>query len=152
MKMIKRTVALGFALVSMMSAVSISASAANTKDTTYIVEASRNSGGTPYSTNWRPKSDYSSVYCENTSSSGGSLTAWVERTNDTNNKSVYVVDRYYGSWSYNGATKNSKTLSKGTYYYLPNYVKEDGYSYASVGFIMNKEAVKYSIAWSPDSI
>ena len=45
-----------------------------------------------------------------------------------------------------------KNLPKGTYYYLPNYVKEDGYKYATLGYIMNKEAVSYHIAWSPDSI
>ena len=83
---------------------------------------------------------------------GGSLSAWVQRTNNKNTSSVKTVDRYYGSWSYNGATKNMKNLPKGTYYYLPNYVKEDGYKYATLGYIMNKEAVSYHIAWSPDSI
>ena len=73
-------------------------------------------------------------------------------TNNKNTSSVKTVDRYYGSWSYNGATKNMKNLPKGTYYYLPNYVKEDGYKYATLGYIMNKEAVSYHIAWSPDSI
>ena len=98
------------------------------------------------------KKDYTSVWCENKSTSGGSLSAWVQRTNNKNTSSVKTVDRYYGSWSYNGATKNMKNLPKGTYYYLPNYVKEDGYKYATLGYIMNKEAVSYHIAWSPDSI
>jgi len=89
---------------------------------------------------------------KNKSTSGGSLSAWVQRTNNKNTSSVKTVDRYYGSWSYNGATKNMKNLPKGTYYYLPNYVKEDGYKYATLGYIMNKEAVSYHIAWSPDSI
>jgi hypothetical protein len=98
------------------------------------------------------RKDYTSVWCENKSTSGGSLSAWVQRTNNKNTSSVKTVDRYYGSWSYNGATKNMKNLPKGTYYYLPNYVKEDGYKYATLGYIMNKEAVSYHIAWSPDSI
>ena len=32
--------------------------------------------------------------------SGGSLSAWVQRTNNKNTSSVKTVDRYYGSWSY----------------------------------------------------
>lgn len=124
----------------------------NVEDTRIDIDAFNNSGGTPCRSKWRPKTDYTSVWCENKSSSGGSLSAWVCRTDNTSTTSVYTVDRYYGTWSYNGATKNKKTLPKGTYYYLPNYVKEDGYSYATLGYIMNKEYVDYSITWSPDSV
>lgn len=153
MKTIKKAVALCLALISMISVFCIPANAAgNITDSLINIKAVNNNGGTPRMSFWRSKRDYTSVWCENKSSSGGSLSAWVHRTNNTSTTSVYTVDRYYGNWSYNGATKNMKTLPKGTYYYLPNYVKEDGYTYATLGYIMNKESVAYSIAWSPDSI
>ena len=100
---------------------------------------------------FRSKTDYTSVWCENKSTSGGSILAWVHRSK-TNSASVHSIDRYYGSWSYNGATKNAKTISRGSYYYLTNYVKEDGDKYAALGWIMNTEGKAYKIAWSPDSI
>lgn len=153
MKMLKRTIAVCFVLISMMSFFCISANAAgNITDTIINIKAVNNNGGTPCRSKWREKMDYTSVWCENKSTSGGSLSAWVHRSNSTSATSMNTVDRYYGTWSYNGATKNMKTLPKGTYYYLPNYVKEDGYTYATLGYIMNREAVAYSIAWSPDSI
>lgn len=147
--MIKRMLAVGFVVASMVSAVCIPASAAgNYKDTLWTVEAINNSGGTPYSSAWRTKADSSSAWCENKTTSGGSLKVWVNCKNNKSSK----VDRYYGSMSYNGATKNTRTLQKGEGCYLPNYVKEDGYNYAGIGFVMNRENVKYTFAWSPDSI
>lgn len=127
MKKLKKMIVLGMVVLSLMSALTFSVfSAGNVSDTIINISARSNNGGT--------------------------LSAWVQRTNNKNTSSVKTVDRYYGSWSYNGATKNMKNLPKGTYYYLPNYVKEDGYKYATLGYIMNKEAVSYHIAWSPDSI
>ena len=138
MKKLKKMIVLGMVVLSLMSALTFSVfSAGNVSDTIFNISARSNNGGSR---------------CENKSTSGGSLSAWVQRTNNKNTSSVKTVDRYYGSWSYNGATKNMKNLPKGTYYYLPNYVKEDGYKYATLGYIMNKEAVSYHIAWSPDSI
>lgn len=116
------------------------------------VEAKYNSDGTPCRSGWRPKYDYTSSWCENKKKSGGILKVWVQRTNNRNTSNYDTVDRYYGKWSYNGATKNSKRLKPGQHSYLKNYVKEDGYKYATVGFIMEKEKVGYSFAWSPDSI
>lgn len=153
MKVIKRTIALCLVLISMMSVFGVSASAAgNIQDTIINISAINNNGGTPHMSIWRKKTDSTKVWCENKSTSGGSLSAWVHRTNDNLTSSVYTVDSYYGTWSYNGATQNKKTLPKGTYYYLPNNVKKDKYTYATLGYIMNKEAVAYNIAWSPDSI
>ncbi|MBQ2970991.1 MAG: hypothetical protein IJE16_00400 [Ruminococcus sp.] len=153
MKVIKRTIALCLILISVMSVFCVSANAAgNIQDTVINISAVNNDGGTPRMSIWRAKRDATSVWCENKSTSGGSLSAWVHRTNDTRTTSVYTVDSYYGTWSYNGATRNMKTLPKGTYYYLPNYVYEHNYSYATLGYIMNKESVAYSIAWSPDSV
>ena len=127
-------------------------SAGNVSDTIINISARSNNGGTPCRSIWREKKDYTSVWCENKSTSGGSLSAWVQRTNNKNTSSVKTVDRYYGSWSYNGATKNMKNLPKGTYYYLPNYFKLKVLYWNTLGYIMNKEAVSYHIAWSPDSI
>ncbi len=153
MKVFKKTIALCLVLTVMMSFFGISANAAgNITDRPINIDANNNDGGVPYRSTWERKTDATSVWCENKSTSGGSLSAWVHRTNNTSVSSVYTVDRYYGSWSYNGATKNMKTLPKGTYYYLPNYVYEDGYSYAALGYIMNKEHIAYHIVWSPDSI
>ena len=154
MKRFKKVLVSVLAVTSAVSSVTcISANAAgNITDTVINIEAKNNSGGTPRSSFWRHKTDYTSVWCENKSTSGGSLSAWVNRSNSDTNNSVYTVDRYYGTWSYNGATKNRKILQPGTYYYLPNYVKEDGYTYATLGYILNREYVDYSIAWSPDSI
>ena len=36
---------------------------------------------TPCRSIWREKKDYTSVWCENKSTSGGSLSVWVQRTN-----------------------------------------------------------------------
>ena len=140
------------ALVTILTA-SISVNAVgNYKDSIVNIEAKDNSGGTPHRSIWRGKADYTSSWCENKKRSGGNLTVWVERTNNRKTTSVNTVDRYYGKWSYNGATKNSKRLKPGQHSYLKNYVKEDGYKYATVGYIMQKERVSYSFAWSPDSI
>lgn len=140
------------ALVKILTA-SISVNAVgNYKDSIVNVEAKDNSGGTPSRSMWRIKADYTSSWCENKKKSGGILKVWVERTNDRKTTSVNTVDRYYGKWSYNGATKNSKRLKPGQHSYLKNYVKEDGYKYATIGYILNRERVDYSIAWSPDSI
>lgn len=153
MKTSKKLIALFLLLVCIASYCSYSVSAAgNITDTIINISATNNNGGTPYRSGWRTKTDYTSVWCENMSTSGGSLSAWVHRANSTSATSASSVDRYYGSYSYNGATQNMATLPKGTYYYLPNYVKEDGYKYAALGYIMNKEKVSYQIAWSPDSI
>lgn len=139
MKKVKKMIVLGMVVLSLMSALTFSVfSAGNVSDTIINISARSNNGGTPCRSIWREKKDYTSVWCENKSTSGGSLSAWVQRTNNKNTSSVKTVDRYYGSWSYNGATKNMKNLPKGTYYYLPNYVKEDGYKYATLGYIMNK--------------
>lgn len=116
------------------------------------VEAKYNSDGTPCRFGWRGKADYTSSWCENKKKSGGILKVWAQRTNNRNTSNYDTVDRYYGKWSYNGATKNTKKLKPGQHSYLKNYVKEDGYKYATVGFIMEKERVSYSFAWSPDSI
>lgn len=140
------------ALVTILTA-SISVNAVgNYKDSIVNIEAKDNSGGTPHRSIWRGKADYTSSWCVNKKRSGGNLTVWVERTNNRKTTSVNTVDRYYGKWSYNGATKNSKKLKPGQHSYLKNYVKEDGYKYATVGYIMQKERVSYSFAWSPDSI
>ena len=140
------------ALVTILTA-SISVNAVgNYKDSIVNIEAKDDSGGTPHRSIWRGKADYTSSWCENKKRSGGNLTVWVERTNNRKTTSVNTVDRYYGKWSYNGATKNSKRLKPGQHSYLKNYVKEDGYKYATVGYIMQKERMSYSFAWSPDSI
>lgn len=140
------------ALVKILTA-SISVNAVgNYKDSIVNIEAKYNSDGTPCRSGWRYKADYTSSLCENKKKSGGILNVWVERTNNSKTTSVNTVDRYYGKWSYNGATKNSKKLKPGQHSYLKNYVKEDGYKYATVGYIMEKERVSYSFAWSPDSI
>lgn len=151
-KLIK-AIATAMIVTSMFSTFALSANAAgNINDTIVYKEANQNSGGTPYRSAWRGKWDYTSAYCMNTTTSGGSATVWVHRTNNSKTSSQYTVDRYYGKWSYNGATRNSKTVYRGKYVYLPNYVKEDGYNYAALGYIMNKEGVKYKMWWSPDSV
>lgn len=140
------------ALVTILTA-SISVNAVgNYKDSIVNIEAKDNSGGTPHRSIWRGKADYTSSWCENKKRSSGNLTVWVERTNNRKTTSVNTVDRYYGKWSYNGATKNTKKLKPGQHSYLKNYVKEDGYKYATIGYILNRDHVDYSIAWSPDSI
>lgn len=140
------------ALVKILTA-SISVNAVgNYKDSIVNVEAKYNSDGTPCRSGWRYKADYTSLWCENKKRSGGNLIVWVERTNNRKTTSVNTVDRYYGKWSYNGATKNSKRLKPGQHSYLKNYVKEDGYKYATIGYILDRERVDYSFAWSPDSI
>lgn len=153
MKKFKKGIAVCLILISMASIICIPANAVGNIQDKYInVSASDNDGGTPRRSSWEPKEDTTSVWCENKSSSGGSLSAWVHRSNSKQSTSFYTVDRYYGSWSYNGATKNMKTVPKGSGKYLINYVKEDGYSYAALGFILNREHVAYRIAWSPDSV
>ena len=140
------------ALVTILTA-SISVNAVgNYKDSIVNIEAKDNSGGTQHRSIWRGKADYTSSWCENKKRSGGNLTVWVERTNNRKTTSVNTVDRYYGKWSHNGARKNTKKLKPGQHSYLKNYVKEDGYKYATIGYILNRERVDYSIAWSPDSI
>lgn len=152
MKSSKKLISLMLTLVTILTA-SISVNAVgNYKDSIVNIEARNNSDGTPRGSFWRPKYDYTSSWCENKKRSGGNLTVWVERTNNRKTTSVNTVDRYYGKWSYNGATKNTKKLKPGQHSYLKNYVKEDGYKYATIGYILNRERVDYSIAWSPDSI
>ena len=63
-----------------------------------------------------------------------------------------MTDRYYGHDTYNGASKNQVKVAPGQSKKLTNYVYEDGYSYAGIGFIMQKEYVEYNFYWSPDSI
>lgn len=100
-------------VLSLMSALTFSVfSAGNVSDTIINISARSNNGGTPCRSIWREKKDYTSVWCENKSTSGGSLSAWVQRTNNKNTSSVKTVDRYYGSWSYNGATKNMKIYQR----------------------------------------
>mgnify|MGYP007098955980 FL=1 len=100
-------------VLSLMSALTFSVfSAGNVSDTIINISARSNNGGTPCRSIWREKKDYTSVWCENKSTSGGSLSAWVQRTNNKNTSSVKTVDRYYGSWSYNGATKNMKNYQR----------------------------------------
>lgn len=112
--------------------------------------AQQNSGGTPYMSAWKTKLTDHYVYVKNNSSSGGSLSCWVHRTNNSSSTSNNTVDRYYGKWTYNGASMHAVTVSKGKSKNLTNYVHEDGYTYAALGYIMNRENVAYSITWGPD--
>ena len=100
MKKVKKMIVLGMVVLSLMSALTFSVfSAGNVSDTIINISARSNNGGTPCRSIWREKKDYTSVWCENKSTSGGSLSAWVQRTNNKNTSSVKTVDRYYGSWS-----------------------------------------------------
>ena len=124
----------------------------NVSDSIIQIQAYLNDGGTPWQSEFRPKWDYTSSYVKNDNASGGSLLCWVNRSHTETNYSDDTVDRYYGYLTYNGASQNAKTVYPNCYYYLPNYVKEDGYEYAGLGYIMNSEGVYYKIYWSPDSI
>jgi len=161
--MIKKFICLSLVLICLLSIFAFSAGAAqNIADTYITIQDVQNSGGTPYiSSVYRRKYNSTSVWCENYSSSGGSAKCWVHRLSGNVNSMMIDtpstgnanrVDRYYGgTLPYNGPS-NSKVLPKGTYYYLPNYVNEDGYTHAALGFIMIKEKVYYKFGWSPDSI
>lgn len=153
MKRFRKIIAFTLVIVSLMS-VNITANAVgNVEDTIFEIEAKNNLNGTSRNSIWRIKKDYTSAWCENTKKSGGKLSTWVERTNNKNAKVGTTVDRYYGKWTFDqGATKNKKILKPGQHCYLPNYVKEDGYKYATLGYIMNRENVYYRIKWSPDSV
>jgi len=160
--MIKKLICFSLMSICLLSCFVFSVSAAqNIDDYIIVIEAQHNSGGTAYiSPQYRRKYNDTSVYCENYSISGGSASCWVHRLSTSGNSDVPTpntgnssrVDRYYGgTLPYNGPP-NRKLVPKGTYYYLPNYVNEDGYTHAALGYIMNKEVVKYKLGWSPDSI
>lgn len=125
----------------------------NHQDRYIYISSYQNSGGTPYcSPTFEDKTDDSSVYVMNTYSSGGSLDAWVLRKKSINAK--IEMDRKYGGGyniPYNGPSNKVRT-ARGDYNYLYNWVYEDGYPLAGLGYIMNTEGVYYEIAWSPDSI
>lgn len=123
----------------------------NHGDTHYWVDAIDNSGGTPYYTDLRRKEDASSSYVRSASSNTGNLHCWVIRSH-SDEISGDPTDRYYGHDTYDGASKNQVTIAPGQRKKLINYVKEDGYSYAGIGFIMQVEGVRYDFYWSPDSI
>ena len=153
MKKIKRLLCISLAAMSLLVGSSLSVSAAgNIQDSIVTVGPVVNDGGTPFMTRWREKRDATSAYVKNDASSGGSLLCWVHRSNSSTEYVSQSVDRYYGKLTYNGASKNAKTVKKNWYYYLPNYVHEDGYKYAAIGYIMNYEHVTYKFYWSPDSI
>ena len=131
----------------------VSAKAAgNYKDWIVECDALDTGGGTCWRTPWRSKLDNTKAYVKNTYDSGGAILCWVERSRSSFDQSADCVDRYYGHGSYNGATQNAKMVYRGWYYYLTNYVYEDHYSYAAIGFIPWTENVYYKFYWSPDSI
>lgn len=150
--MLKRIISIVITLLCVFSIFALSTNAAgNISDTLHSVSAAQNSGGTPYCTSLRAKTDDTSVYVKNSAISGGAMSCWVNRSNSAS--SGGSVDRFYGVDAGEfGASQNQKYVPKGTYYYLPNYVYEDGYRYAGVGFIMHIEGVYYEFLWSPDSI
>ncbi len=126
-------------------------SSGNYHDTLFTVSAIDNEGGTPYYTDFRTKEDATSSYVRSDSSNQSNLYCWVIRSSDGNYDGD-VTDRYYGHDTYNGASQNQVRVAPGQHAYLKNYVHEDGYNYAGIGFIMQREAVEYNFYWSPDSI
>ena len=127
--------------------------AGNYQDKLETVKAQDNSGGTPYYTEiYREKEDATSSYVSSRSSNKSNLFCWVVRSNNRYGSGGDDTDRYYGHHTYNGASQNQRRIAPGNYAYLPNYVHEDGYKYAGIGFIMQREYVEYNFDWSPDSI
>ena len=137
-----------------------SSAAGNYHDTYVHVRAWEYSDGCQNYSEYREKWDYTSSYAKNYKSTTYSITVWVTRTNNLSDpwggtKNNDITDRYYGSIKQNwimSATKNCKVLLPGQATYLPNYVKEDGYKYAGIGFTIPESFGTIDIAWSPDSI
>lgn len=123
----------------------------NHGDWIYTVSAEDNSGGTPYYTELRPKEDKSWAYVRSDSSNQSNLFCWVIRSR-SNGYSGDETDRYYGHDTYNGASQNQVRVAPGREEFLTNYVREDNFDEAGIGFIMQKEYVDYTFWWSPDSI
>ena len=70
MKKVKKMIVLGMVVLSFMSALTFSVfSAGNVSDTIINISARSNNGGTPCRSIWREKKDYTSVWCENKSTS-----------------------------------------------------------------------------------
>lgn len=123
----------------------------NVHDSLWHVAAIDNSGGTPYYTDFREKRDYTSSYVKSWSSNQSNLYCWVSRSSNGDFNGD-PTDRYYGHETWDGASKNQVRVAPGHHAYLKNYVKEDGYRYAGIGFIMQMEGVDYDFYWSPDSV
>jgi|GEM_PF-164307 len=171
MKKVKRIAAMLLVVFMMFSVMTMPASAAgNHTDHIFTKEYYENSGGTPYISIWRGKWDYTPSYVYNYSSSGGELRAWVN--SKPNSSYATRVDREYCGVKggiavpYNGPSKQVR-VAKGVSKYLHNWCREDYYKYsgyspvsyattgdplATLGYIMYTEGVKYTIAWSPDSV
>ncbi len=146
--------------------------AGNVRDDEYELSSIANLYENQYMV-FRPKQDYTSSYIKNDATSGGSLIAWVQRANMEHEVNTayssynpeIAIDRYYGPMGYDNPNSPDydefyygpyKTLAKKVYpgasTYLTNFVKEDGYLYASVVFYPETCMVKYEILWSPDSV
>lgn len=151
---IKKSLSFIVGLATILSLSTISVSAAGNIEDSAIYHGSEQNGGDPYMGKFRGKWDYTSMYVKNSSSSGGSIYAWVHRSNsDASGQSRYTtIDRYYGNFTMNGPKKNRALVNRGAYQYLINFVREDGYDYATLGYIMNIECKPYTIYWSPDSV
>lgn len=148
--MLKKLVSLSVAVVSLFSVCTFSASAAgNYTDAVKTWTSAQTANGTPLTTGLRGKWDYTSSYVYNYNDSAGTLGAWVNR--EKTSTGTITVDRYYGGqFVYNGPP-NKRSVPRGSYSYLLNYVREDGYGYAAVG-VINSKVGYHKIAWSPDSI
>lgn len=167
---IKRVFSVVLAVFLVFSTAIVACAAGNHKDTIVTILQENNNDGTPYSSFYREKWDYTSSYVYNYPESKGSLNVWVN--SDAQNNANKRVDRKYcgikggQSIPYNGPSLQIY-VPKGEYRYLLNFCREDyykysGYSpvsyastddpYATLGYIMNVEHVYYKIAWSPDSV
>jgi hypothetical protein len=134
-----------FAVTSVLAMNPFSASAGNYQDTRY---ATRYDGdGCSLGTYSRPKDDYTSSYINDDHSDDYPLHIDVVGTYDANPISYVIPD-------WNRCTYGDRqTVSLGESSYLPNLVKERGFSYAN----LNVEVDSYdpcwvSFLWSPDSI
>lgn len=134
------------------SCAALPAFASDYQDKQWHVRAEDNDGGTPHYTNFRSKEDDTSSYVSSWSSNKSNLFCWVIRSHNQNSYSGDVTDRYYGHHTYNGASQNQRRIAPGNYAYLANYVNEDHYAFAGIGFTMQREHVIYDFYWSPDSI
>lgn len=108
-----------------------------------------NGDGGALATPLRAKWDATSSYIKNYSTSKTALSAGVGRAKKTGNG--YMPDRYYKSSNNAFNMGKLKSVAIGQEKYLPNYVYEDGYSYANIHFYPSKSGY-IKIAWSPDSV
>lgn len=128
-----------FTLILMMSVSSLAANTSNTSFTNFVVDTNNEYRIPP-----REKMDYSSHYFTYT---GGPVTLSVVSYGTRVNTTIGGTNVTCS----NGQAVTYVACRRGTQYNVHNFVKEQGYSWASLGLTSFTEYGEISGVWSPDS-